>query len=400
MNEKEQERLLEQAYNVLFDSAPKGLIGRIRDYCEEFSISEERFCVILGITRPTLRRILENDAQKIDIFLVIKLSKVLNISTQQILQEYIDGLDIVKNNEIIQAEKRSFVASNFDLKELKKLGLIEQTKDLDKIILRLEEFFKIDSILSIKDYESILFSKAKLSPSETSFKIWKLCALKQAKFLSNPNPFDPQKVQAILPNIKKCIANPEKGLLAACVALWQLGITVIIQEYQPKSTVRGATFVRDNKPYIVLTNFQKRYDTIWFTLFHELYHSLYDFDTFLSTPYHITDPSQPDILFMEERADNWASEQILSDKLYQTAKTRINRKDFIEKLAFRLSIHPSIIYGRHLHFNSKDYKKFNLKNNYLIPSDIAVKNLKVHSLGMKYDIEKVVEPLKQVYNQY
>jgi len=61
--------------------------------------------------------------------------------------------------------------------------------------------------------------------------------------------------------------------------LFNIGITIVFQPSLPKTQIRGATFLINDKPCIVITDFNKNYATIWFALIHELHHVLFDLET-------------------------------------------------------------------------------------------------------------------------
>ena len=128
-------------------------------------------------------------------------------------------------------------------------------------------------------------------------------------------------------------------------ALYNIGVTIVFQPSLPKTQIRGATFLVNEKPCIVITDFKKNYATIWFALIHELHHVLYDLDVIEKTSYHLS--GEPDLfLIQEDRANKFASEYLFSSEKMRYIERLIHNKVVVAKLANDCQIHPSIIYSQ------------------------------------------------------
>ena len=100
-------------------------------------------------------------------------------------------------------------------------------------------------------------------------------------------------------------------MLTVFRALYNVGVTVIFQPMLSRTQIRGATFLINNKPCIVVTDLHKSYPTIWFSLIHELHHVLFDLEELEKVKYHLT--GEPDLFLMQEdKANEFASEYLIS----------------------------------------------------------------------------------------
>lgn len=112
--------------------------------------------------------------------------------------------------------------------------------------------------------------------------------------------------------IKPYSQDITNGLLTVCRALYNIGVTVIFQNYLTTTQVRGATFIINEKPSVVITDFNKNYPTLWFTLLHELNHVLFDFDTIEKSSYHLSDDN--DLFLIEDQANTFCKKFFLCRK--------------------------------------------------------------------------------------
>lgn len=129
-----------------------------------------------------------------------------------------------------------------------------------------------------------------------------------------------------MPKIRPFTRDIENGLVQVAKALYKVGVTVIFQPSIEKLQIRGATFSCNKKPCIVLSDLQKNYPTLWFTLLHELHHVLYDFDEINKRVFHLSSGEGDIFLMNEERADNFATEYLLSEARLRYAIGYINSK--------------------------------------------------------------------------
>ena len=216
---------------------------------------------------------------------------------------------------------------------------------------------------------------------------WIKSSYKYFETINNPNEFSRNSLIELVPKIKPYTKNVEKGLATVFQALFNIGVTVIFQPSLPKTQIRGATFVINKKPCIVVTDLNKNYATIWFALIHELHHVLYDLEIIEKTSYHLT--GEPDLfLIQEDRANEFASEYLFSSEKMRYIEKLIHNKLIVEKFASECQIHPSIIYAQFQWIQSKNGNDYwgAFKDQFPKMSNVT-KNLNIAN----WDIETIKE---------
>ncbi|RZK28080.1 MAG: transporter, partial [Hymenobacter sp.] len=198
--------------------------------------------------------------------------------------------------------------------------------------------------------------------------------------MDNPNEYDKAKLLSIIPKIRPYTRYEEKGLLTVLQALFNIGVTVIVQSYLSKTQVRGGTFVVNGKPCIAITDYNKSYATLWFALLHELYHVLYDLEELKTLSYHLTGEEQSDIyLFKEELADYFACEMLFPQENLNYIQHSIQSPMLVAAYGEKMKVHPSIIYSFYCYEQNKLGKNcYALYNQYFGNPDKALKMVKTN----------------------
>jgi Zn-dependent peptidase ImmA (M78 family) len=361
----------------------------------ELELKESNVVTLLGMERKTLIGILDRTTKRVDIINIIKLSKFLNLKTDQLLQLFVAELSPDAIGDLERANKSSFIINHFDLSNLKKGKFIHSKSDLDEIENRIVSFFGWENIF---DYEKAVFnpaySKPKKSPHTLMREFWVASAHAHFKKINNPNPYNRDALVDLLPKIKPYTRNIENGLITVIRALYNVGVTVIYQPHLPTVQVRGATFVIDGKPCIVLTDLYKKYPTIWFGLLHELCHCLYDMDDIEKYMYHLT--GEPDLfLIQEDEANSFARDFLFSKEQQKYIFPFIEDEFIVQQFAEENEIHSSIIYAFYLFNMTNEHKKsmwYGKLNAHIPKSTLAVKNINVNV----WDRESIEESVKLI----
>jgi Zn-dependent peptidase ImmA (M78 family) len=230
---------------------------------------------------------------------------------------------------------------------LTSLGFIKKNDTLDVLKSRICNFFDIDTIYEYdRELNEALYSRTKKSFNDKMKDFWIKSSYKYFELIDNPNDYNRQNLLDLIPKIKPYTQNTETGLLTVFQALYNIGVTVVFQPSLPKTQIRGATFLINGKPCIVITDFNKNYATIWFALIHELHHVLFDLETIEKTNYHLS--GEPDLfLIQEDKANEFASEYLLSSEKMRYIETMIHNKFMVEKFAKECQIHTCIIYSQY-----------------------------------------------------
>ena len=313
---------------------------------EQSGLSKTQFEKLAGIERKSLDSILNKTSKQTDIAKLVKLGEFLEISLEDLLIIHFNDRPVEEIKELQDSMDITFINKFFDIKTLSSLGFINKNDPLEQLKKRICDFFEIESIY---DYDvqlnEALYSRTKKSFSDKMKDFWIKSSYKYFESVNNPNEFDRKSLIELIPKIKPYTKNIENGLKTVFQALYNIGITIVFQPSLPKTQIRGATFIVNNKPCIVITDFNKNYATIWFSLIHELHHVLYDLEIIEKTSYHLS--GEPDLfLIQEDKANEFASEYLFSSEKMRYIEKLIHNKIVVSKLANDCQIHPSIIYSQ------------------------------------------------------
>lgn len=150
----------------------------------------------------------------------------------------------------------------------------------------------------------------------------------------------------------------DNGVLLAKEFLMKTGIHFVAEPHLTGTHLDGAVmFLPDGSPLVAMTLRHDRLDNFWFTLCHELAHlALHlghdDWDLI----YDDLDNHEGNNI--EDEADQWATEALISNKKWQASGLTVNCSA-TEILAFaeKYRIHPAIPAGR-IRREQRNYKKF------------------------------------------
>ncbi len=365
----------------------------------EYDLSQRKVLGLLNIDQRTLEDTLNGTSKQPNIINLLKIANFLGIDD---LYKAIPA--ILKNQEkeniasIERGTKAAFVAKNFDIKKLNQIGFFTETDDTDYLTKRILSFFNFNSIFEFeREVTKPLLSKTKRTHSDKMKNFWISSASECFKKINNPNPYERNLLKDIIVKIRPYSQDVEDGLFTVCKALYNVGVTVIVQNHLTLTQVRGGTFFINNKPCIVLTDLNKRYTTIWETLIHEIHHVLYDLET-ISGGYGFHLTGEPDLFLIEEKAENFSREYFCGFEDYKRFKTHINSPFLIQKFAKDIEVHPSFIYSSFRHFQ----QAINKKNYYgafieFFPDySLCIKNLSPIT-WKENSINEIAEKLKSIF---
>ena len=342
---------MQEIYKLLQSSDSKNLAQLVSEKKEQMGISELQMSKILGIDKSTFSRLIkklqEGNIDNIDFYSILKICQLMGISVEEMSQIYVASLNSENIKELERARKAHYIIQNFDIKGLKDADFIENITDFDKIEQRIVSFFRLDSIFQYNsEIGAVAFSRTKNISHDKMREFWVRSAIFQFEKLDNPNDYKREELLSLIPNIGPYTRFEEKGFWTVIQALYNIGITVIVQSYLSKTQVRGGTFSIKNKPCIVITDYNKRYYSVWQALMHELYHVLYDFEQLKSLKYHLTGEAQSDLyLFKEDYADYFGWEMLFQEEKLDFIKHMMKSDSYVYDYAEKNKIHPSIIYG-------------------------------------------------------
>jgi Zn-dependent peptidase ImmA (M78 family) len=243
------------------------------------------------------------------------------------------------------ARKANFIVSNFDINSLFKVKFLKSKTDFSHIEDRLNQFFGLDNIYQFGNNKTFpAFSRTRRSSNNLMRDFWVKSAFTHFERINNPYDFDREALVELLPKIRPYTMNIDNGLFIVAQALYIVGVTVIFQPNLPSVQVRGATFLCNKKPCIVLTDYNKNYPTIWFALLHELCHVLYDLESLEKNVFHMT--GEPDLFLVnEDFANDFAREYLFSSEKSSYIAPFINDKLIVSEYAKESQVHPSFVYN-------------------------------------------------------
>lgn len=367
---------------------------------EQYGITQNQAETLLGMQKRTLEGILDMSAKRVDVVSLLKLGQFLGLDVTSLMKVFVNGIPVDVTKDLNDARTKSFLISNFDIKNLIKAKFIKHKNDFEYIEKRVKDFFGIDFIEDyVNKFYIPAFSRTKRNSSTLMREFWVRSAFVHFEKLNNPNEYDREALVDLIPKIRPYTMNVEKGLKTVTQALFNIGVTVIYQPHLPTTQVRGATFVVNNKPCIALTDLNKNYATIWFALLHELHHVLYDFEEIEKQVFHLT--GEADLfLLQEDTANDFSRNFLFSNERLKFIQAHISNHYLVSEYAKESQIHPSIIYNFYCYDMEKTNKgKFWGKfKHYDPPIDLALKDINVNSFENE-SIDATVKYLKEkVYN--
>lgn len=335
----------------------------------------------LGLSENRLKKYLAGDAD-INMGHAVRIMELFDLSENELIAAYNNDMDNSDIDQYNKTKEISYVYRHFDIQTLKKIGILKKSR-IEEYAQQLCDFFGFNSIY---EYDSIelgmsLFSKSYKQVSANKEKkmveFWLKCSCRSFLKISNPFEYDRELLIEFLKRISQYTADVVHGLEKIVLILFRLGVTVLIHEYVPNTTSFGVSMIVNGKPCIVITDMNKQYHKLWLNLLHELYHILYDWDMLEKVNYHISDKNNPELIFSEERADDFSYNALINPAIQNELHKIIPMRFKVHSLASSLSIDPSIIYGVYLERlpnglkKNREYAKYN-NPACLKSSDIAI----------------------------
>jgi HTH-type transcriptional regulator / antitoxin HigA len=372
----------------------------------ELDLSERQLSTILGIERPSLKRLKAGETQKVDLLTALKLIQFLGLEVDEFIKLYVSTLPKDSIGGLERVRKANYLVENFDLKTLKKIGFIDSVTDYEEIEKKIINQFNLSSIFEYSlEVAYPLFSRGKRPFADRMLEYWVKSAYSKFLEIKNPNRFDKAGLESLIPKMRPYSRDVEFGMLTVIKALYNLGITVIVQPYLMKTHIYGMTMMVEGKPCIALSNYYNKYPTLWFTLMHEIAHVFYHLDKVSALGYHVS--GNDDLYLMEPEANLFAREMLFSEEKINYIKSFIDNYMVVEKYAEQNKVHPSIIYGiyiRSLEDTSPGvdygalYAKYNSYMNISPESTIKAVNTKVFG-NVKEDSERVKQAFSNALNK-
>lgn len=386
--------------NGLFTSDSNTLRELFERKANDIGVSPTVACNIMGVQLRAVNGILDGTQKIIDISILSKLSNFLQVPRERIVSLYLDVVETQFPTATITAQKVEFIKESFDLAVLRKAGVIDNISDFEHIERRLLARLGLRSILEYrKPTNDVAFLVGPLqlkTQNDLTRAMWIRAAQACFAEIDNPNLYDRNALIKLFPSLRWYTTNVDKGLPEVIRLLYRVGITVVLQPPLPTLQLRGATFSHNGKPCIVVTDYVGFYPTLWFSLFHELHHVLFDWDEIKANKYHVTDDNNQDLSVQEKEAEanSFAGEYLFSSEKVDKVWPYINNASYVAEFAATHQVHPSIVYVQCARANSKSRTGWKLARHYSPKASECIANHGVPIDG-EQSIEELIRPLKQ-----
>lgn len=327
---------------------------------EFLGITLNQFLEGYEMTFRTINAILDGNFKYLDPISILKIANFLNVSSDEILKECVSYMPANTQMQLEDLKKRTFILDNFNLHALKKDGIISSIKDFGHIEKCLLRVFGLRDIYEYAELDKShgLFSsiKANLKDARPK-KSFKNKAIRICESIVNNNSYDVEALKALFPRIRAYSLNAETGLLKLIRELFRIGITVVIHPSLSSSGARGLTIESKGKPSIILTDIGKKYPTLWFTLIHELYHVIFDWEDILAGRLHVTDDDDF-VSDKELKANEFAREYMFPRKRMDEVIPKITDPIAVKNYAIESNVHYSIIYDNYCYDHPDQYSTY------------------------------------------
>lgn len=257
-------------------------------------------------------------------------------------------------------------ASQFPLTDMRKLGLIKNTRNWAKTVRQLLTFFNVSSPESWEDFyrqKAISYRKSPtLTASNYSVATWLRIAENFAADY-DAQPYSKVQLRTAIGNIRTFTNDtPEvfmPKLLAECL---DAGVVLVFVPELQKTRISGATeWLSPDRALIAMSLRHKTNDHFWFTFFHEIGHILLHEKKSIFIDIELDDEMEREI-----EANVFARESLVPTAKYKEfiSRGRFFPKDIID-FSEHIKIAPGIVVGMLQHDKLIQYSWHNrLKQKY------------------------------------
>lgn len=362
---------------------------------EELGISKNQALKVMDIETKSFDAFMQGSSTKMDYLIVLKMSIFLDMSAIDFLDKFLSKIIDDNSKELEKTKIRNFIAKNFDLEGLRKIGFIDTVNDFAHIEKKILDFFGYDSVFEYRrEIDVPAYSSSKIKSNIESQRFWVNMAYATFEKIFNPNDYDREALVKLFPTLRAYSLNMENGLALVMKLLFKVGVTVVfIPKIYKDLHIRAATFCVSNKPCIALTNYRDFYPTLWFALIHELYHVLYDWDEICSSESqsHLSAGISTGHI-NEDAANEFARKYLFDDDKMRVVEDNIDDDFFVTRFARSNNVHPSIVYALYAYTNSTSENKIFGKYRHLLPSPkIAIDQFEPNKYESYIPIPKIAK---------
>lgn len=250
-------------------------------------------------------------------------------------------------------EKKAKLFEAAPIKDLQRRGWISPTaQTADELEIELTRFMGENPLNGVSCPVALARQTVPSAEFSNAQRAWLMQAAHMARRL-NARPFQPDKLEAFLPRIKKLALKPEHAAKLP-IALAEIGLRLVVVEDLPRTRIDGAAFFLDGNntmPVVALSMRIDRMESFWQTLGHELRH-IANGDPLSLDSNLVGEGRDAQMSDMERRADTEAAEWLVSLTDIKSFILRAKpwfSKEAILPFASRMGVHPSIVVGHLQH---------------------------------------------------
>ena len=244
--------------------------------------------------------------------------------------------------EETQIARRSRLYSLTPVSELIKRGWIDDTDSIDELERYVCTFLEIGS----PDQQPRLAASLRQTQSRTPETAAQITWVKRVKHLARAQKvgeYNRSQVLAALPDLL-AQARVVEGVSQVPALLHGLGVHFVIVPHLPHTYLDGAAFEIEGHPVVALTLRYNRIDNFWFTLLHELAHSLAGHQGLFLDNLDILGDSKEEVE-ANRLAQDWLIDPDALTRFVNATKPYFSRKTIVA-FAHQQGRHPGIIVGR------------------------------------------------------
>lgn len=312
----------------------------------------------------TISRVI-NGKSAITSEMAIAFEKVLDLPAtfwMNLQQNYNENLARITYNE--RCKDAADWARQFPYARMAKFGWVPRTTKAQEKAGHLFDFFKVSSEQAwINSYVSGgLRAAHRLDLAHNTKKQAITAWLRKGELLADKEilpEYDEKKLRAILPDLRKIMAQGKNGFFKELKELCNnAGLCILLVPNLTGAPIHGSSRWLKGVPVVQLSVRYKKYDRFWFTFFHELAHILLHGITYVSLELDHYDAYDKE---KEKEANQWAAQWLISDEDFNQLKS-LNYKNptVIKAYSKKVNTHPSVIVGRLQRENLVEYNDINL----------------------------------------
>jgi len=240
-----------------------------------------------------------------------------------------------------------------------KLGWLAKTQKIEEKLKNLYGFFGIASLLNLSKIgvgEIAFRKKESRGFSPLTLALWLRKGELECLSLEISD-FDKKKLANSLGKLKSLTLRPfDEIKLELKAVLLECGVILCYTPKLKNSCVSGASRWHGNNILIQISDAGKKEDIFWFTLFHELGHTLKHL--YNSKKANFIDLEDEHKNELEIEADNFATETLVPSSEYNNWKTSSDLSfENITSFAYSIGVDPGIVAGRLNHDKLIDFSQ-------------------------------------------